>query len=193
MGLHWSEMSEELQGILPSIAILGTVAAVALYLTLARGSVGGSGTQLRAAVWIAIATVLLQGTHFAEELATGFHLRFPELFGLAPMPVGFFVWFNLGWFAIWSLSLWGLATRRRIALFPLWFLALAAVVNLAAHPLLALRQGGYFPGLISSPFVGIAGAILFRQLLRLTGDPIRRRGMSSTATEGEGRAGARFP
>lgn len=162
-------MNVEVRSILPSIAILGTVAAVALYLTLARGGVGGNGAQLRAAVPVAIVTVLLQGAHFAEELATDFHMHLPELFSRPPMPLGFFVWFNLSWLAIWSLSIWGLPARRRIALFPLWFLGIASVVNAMAHPLLAFRTGGYFPGLISSPFVGIGGAILLRRLLRLTG------------------------
>jgi len=164
-------MSEEVQSILPSIAILGSLAAVALYLTLARGGVAGSGAQLRAAVHVAIVAVLLQGAHFAEELATGFHVRFPEIFALPPMPAGFFVSFNIVWLVIWGLGIWGLAARRWLALFPPWFLGLASAVNALAHPLLSLGTGGYFPGLVSSPFVGIAGAILLRQLIRLTGHP----------------------
>jgi hypothetical protein len=162
-------MSEELRSIVPGIAALSLVAAVALILTLARGGIVGSGPQVRAAVRIALVAVLVQGTHFAEELATGFHRRFPELFGFPPMPAGFFVSFNLLWLAIWGLAIWGLTARRSFGLFPLWFLAAASVVNVVAHPLLALRAGGYFPGLVSSPLVGVAGLLLFRHLVRLTG------------------------
>ena len=36
------------------------------------------------------------------------------------------------------------------------------------HPLLALAQGGYFPGLISSPFVAAACFWLWQRLRRAT-------------------------
>jgi hypothetical protein len=161
-------MSEELRSILLGTAGLWAAAVAALFLTLARGGVGASGERLRAAVRLAIVAVLVQGAHFAEELATGFHERFPELFGLTPWPVGFFVSFNLFWLGIWGLSIWGLAARRWFAFFPLWFLAIASVANGLAHPLLSLRDGGYFPGLVSSPFVGIAGILLLRCLFQFT-------------------------
>lgn len=161
-------MREELRSILLGTAGLWIAAVTALFLTLAREGVGASGERLRAAVRLAAVAVILQGGHFAEELATGFHQRFPELLGLTPWPAGFFVSFNLFWLATWGLSIWGLAARRRLALFPLWFLAVAGVANGAAHPLLALRAAGYFPGLVSSPFVGTAGILLLRCLLHLT-------------------------
>lgn len=164
-------MSEELRSILVGTAGLWAAVVVALILTLARGGVGGSVAQVRAAVRTAIAAVLVQAAHFAEELATGFHRRFPELLGLEPWPVAFFVSFNLFWLAIWGLSIGGLAARRSIALFPLWFLGIASVVNVLAHPLLSLRDGGYFPGVVSSLLLGLAGAILLRHLLRLTARP----------------------
>ena len=116
----------------------------------------------------AIIAVLVQGAHFAEELATGFHRRFPEVLGFEPWPVAFFVPFNLLWLAVWSLSIWGLAARQWTALFPLWFLGIASVANALAHPLLSFRAGAYFPGLVSSPFVGIAGAVLLAHLVRVT-------------------------
>jgi hypothetical protein len=161
-------MSEELRSILLGTAGLWVVVVVALILTLARGGVGGSVAQVRAAIRTAIAAVLVQAAHFAEELATGFHRRFPELLGLEPWPAGFFVSFNLFWLAIWGVSIWGLAARRWIALFPLWFLGIASVANVLAHPLLSLLVGGYFPGLVSSPLAGLAGVVLLRHLVRLT-------------------------
>lgn len=161
-------MNDELRSILLGTAGLWIAVVAALFLTLARGGVGASGERLRAAVRLAIVAVLVQAAHFAEELATGFHRRFPDLLGLAPWPVGFFVSFNLFWLVIWGLSIRGLAPRRRAALFLLWFLGVASVANGLAHPLLSLGTGGYFPGLVSSPIVGVAGVLLLRHLSRLT-------------------------
>ena len=161
-------MSEGIRSIVLGTAGLWIALGVALVLTLTRGRVMGDATQLRTAVRAAIIAVLVQGAHFAEELATGFHRRFPELLGLEPWPAGFFVSFNLFWLAIWGLSIWGLAARRWLALFPLWLLGVASVVNALAHPALSLRAGSYFPGLLSSLFVGIAGAVLLGHLVRVT-------------------------
>ena len=47
-------------------------------------------------------------------------------------------------------------------------LAIAGTFNGIAHPALALAAGGYFPGLISSPVIGVAGVLLWRSLLRST-------------------------
>ena len=157
-------MSDQLRSILIGTAGLSVAAVIALLLTLVRGGVETSGRELRLAVRLAFVTTLVQAGHFTEELATGFHRRFPELLGLSPWSLRFFVSFNLVWLAAWVLSLWGLAARRRIALFPLWFLGIASVVNGLAHPALSVRTGGYFPGLVTSPFVGILGILLLRQL-----------------------------
>ncbi len=151
---------------------LSVAAVVALGLTLSRGGVVGDETKLRASIRLAVLAVLLQAAHFAEEWATGFHQRFPELLGLSPWSIRFFVTFNLVWIAIWILSLWGLKARRRVALFPLWFLGLGCVANGLAHPLFALRTGGYFPGLVTSPLVGIVGLLLLRRLFRITTSPL---------------------
>jgi hypothetical protein len=115
-------MNDELRSLLPSTAILGVAVVIAVLLTVTRGWADDRGTHIRAAVQIAVITVLLQAAHFGEELFTGFHERFPALFGLAPMSLPFFVSFNLAWLVIWSLCVWGLASRSRAALFPLWFL-----------------------------------------------------------------------
>jgi uncharacterized protein with HXXEE motif len=161
-------MNEQLRSILTGTAGLSVAAVIALILTLARDGIGASQTRLRSAVRLAIAAILVQSAHFAEELATGFHQRFPELLGLAPWSVRFFVSFNLIWLAAWVLGVFGLAARWRVALFPLWFLGLGCVVNGIAHPLFSLRTGGYFPGLVTSPLVGVAGVLLLRGLSRVT-------------------------
>lgn len=75
----------------------------------------------------------------------------------------------LAWLAIWSLSAWGLAVRRRAAPFPLWFLGIAGLANGVAHPALSVLSGGYFPGLVTSPVFGLAGVLLLRRLLLVTG------------------------
>ena len=162
-------MTEELRSILLGTAGLSVAAVIALLLTLARGGVEADPARLRSTVRVAVGAILCQSAHFSEELATGFHQRFPELLGLAPWSLRFFVPFNLIWLALWTLSVFGLAARRRVALFPLWFLGLGCVANGTAHPLFSLRTGGYFPGLVTSPCVGIAGVLLLQRLARVTG------------------------
>jgi hypothetical protein len=56
----------------------------------------------------------------------------------------------------------------RLALFPIWFFALASIGNGIAHPVLAIIARGYFPGLVTSPIVGIVGILLWRRLTLLT-------------------------
>jgi hypothetical protein len=161
-------MSEELRSILVGTAGLSVAGVIALFLTLSRSGVEASEAELRAAGRLSAIAVLFQAAHFAEELATGFHLRFPPLLGLSPWSLGFFVTFNLFWLVVWSLSLWGLKARWRAALFPLWFLGLGCVVNGLAHPAFSLRTGGYFPGLFTSPLVGLVGIFLLQRLSVIT-------------------------
>jgi hypothetical protein len=149
---------------------LSVAAVIAICLTLARGRVKTSEAQLRAAVRVVVVAILLQAAHFAEEAATGLHQRLPELLGLNPWPLPFFVGFNVFWLGIWGLSAWGLAVRQPAALFPLWFLGVACVVNALFHPSLSLRAGGYFPGLITFPLVAVVGVLLLRHLFLITSD-----------------------
>ncbi len=161
-------MNEELRSVLFGTAGLDVAAGVAVLLTLARGRITHSPRELRAAVRLAVVATLLQSAHFAEELATGFPQRFPELLGLTPWSQSFFLSFNAFWLAVFCLSCRGLAARRRLALFPLWFLGIACLANGVAHPWFAARTGGYFPGLFSSPLVGVVGVLLLRRLFLVT-------------------------
>jgi len=156
-----------MMGGLPSIVVLSVVAVVALYLTISRGGVAAS-MPVRPAVRITAIAIVAQAGHFAEELTTGLHVRLPATFGLGPLPLAAFVLFNVAWLGIWVLSAWGLGRRRRAALFPLWFLGVAGVLNGVAHSLLALRAGGYFPGLVTSPLMAVVGVVLLGRLSRLT-------------------------
>lgn len=161
-------MSEGLRSFLPSISLLGVAFAAALVLTLMRSALREEGSDLLRLVRLALAVIALQCVHFVEEFLTGFEVRLPELLGLAPWPTWIFVPFNVLWIAVWVASAAALAPGARLALLPLWFLAIAMVGNGVAHPLLALRAGGYFPGLISSPVVGVAGTLLCVRLARGT-------------------------
>lgn len=154
--------------LIPSIAVLGLAALAALRLSVVRQP----STQLviksaAASQMLALATAIQAG-HFAEEWATDFHVRFPALFGLEPMPLWFFVAFNVIWIFFWIASVPMLRSGRQIAFFAAWFLAITGMLNGIAHPLMAAVSGGYFPGLFSAPFIGIASTLLWRRLRRAT-------------------------
>ncbi len=117
----------------------------------------------RLIVW-ALLAVAVQCLHFVEEFVTGFYVHYPRLLGLDPWTPSFFVAFNLGWIAIWCLAVAGLQREMRVALVPIWFLALASVVNAVAHPGMAVAVEGYFPGLWTSPVCGVVGVVLVLQL-----------------------------
>jgi hypothetical protein len=145
-----------------------TPPSVFALLTIARAAPrADAAAQARLSRLIAVA-IAVQAAHFAEELGTGFHLRFPAVLGLAPWSATFFVAFNLAWIAIWILSAAGVRRGVSAALVPLWFLALSMIANAVAHPVLALSAASYFPGLITAPIAGIAGLALAHQLLRVT-------------------------
>ena len=114
-------------------------------------------------------SLLGQAVHFAEESVTGFHARFPELLGLPAWPFPLFVSFNLALLVIWA---WGLTSPLHHRLYAIiyWFFALALVLNGVAHPSLSVLVGGYFPGLYSSPVIGILGILLLVRLYRATED-----------------------
>lgn len=84
------------------------------------------------------------------------------------MSFSFFVAFNVTWLVIWAVSVRVLRTGHRGAFFAAWFLAIAGMINGVAHPLLALAAGGYFPGLVSSPFVAAACLLLWLRLRAAT-------------------------
>jgi hypothetical protein len=163
-------MDEEVRSILLGTAGLSLAGVIALLLTILRFNINGNKAELQAVVRVVVLAILTQALHFVEELATGFHQRFPELMGLTAWSARFFVSFNLFWLAIWSLSVWGLAARKRPALFPFWFLGIGCMANGLAHPFFSILTRGYFPGLVTSPFVGVVGVLLLRRLLLVTDD-----------------------
>ena len=159
-----SELGSFLVGTIP----LDVLLVVALHRTLTRRPIDAGPAARRRLMAFFAAAIAVQGTHFAEEWAADFHVRFPELLGLHPWSIELWAGFNIAWLAIWALCLPGLRRGWRPALFPVWFLALACLVNCAAHPLLALAAGGYFPGLWTSPVCGLVGLPFYALLSRLT-------------------------
>lgn len=152
--------------VLPSIVILGLAALAAF--SMSRLSPPENLVERHAAVRMLALATGIQGIHFAEEAVTGFNEQFPALFGQPPIPIAVFVGFNLIWLGIWAASVAGLRSARPTAFFAAWFLAIAGILNGIAHPLLAVTVGGYFPGLLSSPVIGVAGIYLWRRLGRAT-------------------------
>ncbi len=150
--------------LLPSIVILGLAALAAAHQTLThRPRSTSRGTLKSAAIALAVAASI-QAIHFTEEALTDFPGRLGALLGIPAMPMSFFLTFNLCWLTIWAASVPGLRSGRSWAFFAAWFLAIAGVINGVAHPALAIASGDYFPGLVTSPFIGVAGIWLSRKL-----------------------------
>jgi len=168
---------------LPSVMVLGLAALFAGFLARRRGSPPSNAAQRDAAARALAIAVAIQSAHFVEEAATGLPARLPELFGPSAMPSASFVVFNLAWLGIWLASVAGLRSGRRPAFFAAWFLAIAAMANAVAHPLLAVAARGYFPGLVSSPFIGGAGAWLWLRLCSATEPTSRSTGGRGLPTQ----------
>jgi len=156
-----------MRSILLGLAPLGVMLAIACVLTVARPLIPGPLARDRL-VRIFLLGVALQCAHFVEEFTTGFYVEFPQLLGLAPWTPEFFVSFNLAWIAIWILAAVGIREGIRAALVPVWFLAIAMLVNMVAHPLMAFQAQGYFPGLFTSPLAGVVGLMLWPRVLAAT-------------------------
>ena len=160
--------------IVPSIVVLGLVALAAMALARRHQSSEERGPERRAASLALLLATVVQAVHFGEELATGFHEQFPALLGLPPMPLSFFVALNLAWIVIWIAAVPGVQSGKPVAFFAAWFLALAGMLNAIAHPLLALATDGYFPGLVTSPFIGAAALWLWSKLQSAVLRPVFR-------------------
>lgn len=154
--------------LIPSLVALGAAAVAALLLAVRRWSPPDRAMARDHAARALAVALGAQCFHFVEELVMGFHDEFPALFGLSGIPLAAFVIFNLMWIAIWAASIAGLRAARSGAFFAAWFLAIAGTLNGVAHPLFAVRVGGYFPGLLSAPLVAIAALRLGRRLSAAT-------------------------
>ena len=154
--------------LLPSVLVLGLAAWAAYLLARGRRSPAERASERRSAARVLALSVVLQGVHFAEEASTGFTERLGAVFGLPSMPYAFFIVFNVLWIGIWIASVPGVRAGRSWAFFAAWFLAVAGMANGLLHPLLAVASGGYFPGTVSSSFVGLASVWLWVRLRAAT-------------------------
>jgi len=176
-------MNDALRSVLVGTSGLALAASVALAFTFYRAPVSvGAATHNRAIPLIATCLVL-QSAHFIEEYTTRFYQRFPALLGLAPWSARFFVAFNVFWLIVWAVAALGVRSGSRVAFFPLWFLAMAMIANGIAHPVLAVRASGYFPGLITAPVLGITGVALWMRLMSLTQRARQTQARPSRASE----------
>jgi hypothetical protein len=168
-------MNQSVQSELVGTAGLTVAAIAAALLTVLRVPVAAPVDERRRTTMLFCLGLLFQSLHFAEEFATRFFDRFPPVLGLSPWSPTFFVIFNLCWIGIWICAAFGLQAGYRSAFFPVWFFAIAAITNGLAHPILSLRVGGYFPGLLTAPLLGVVGILLWSRLIAATTS--RRRGV----------------
>lgn len=108
----------------------------------------------------------IQFLHFTEEYVYGFHYRVSELMeGMPPFNNNTFVAFNMIAYCLFLLAGLGMNKGMKWPMIVVWFFTMAATLgNALLHPLLALRVGGYFPGLFSSFAYWIIGPMLFTRL-----------------------------
>ncbi|HZS10545.1 MAG TPA: HXXEE domain-containing protein [Blastocatellia bacterium] len=148
------------------VAMMGlNVGLVIAYLVwLSREDGRGSGSSKVLSIYLT--GIAVQCAHFCEEYLTGFQTRFPGLAGYR-WSDGLFVAFNLIWLCWFVLAAVGGLYRVRLAYLVVWFFALAGGIgNGIVHPVLSIIQGGYFPGLITSPAHLIIGILLTRALVK---------------------------
>ncbi len=147
----------QLSSYLPSALALLMLLIAAVVLTVVRPHLR---REVRASArFFAVVglTIVAQCLHFLEELRSRLYIRLPETLELQPWTESLFVSFNVTWLAIWAISLFAVRAGLVIAVCFLWFLGLAMVLNLLVHPVLAFLTGGYFPGLVTAPLVGVLG------------------------------------
>jgi Protein of unknown function with HXXEE motif len=162
-------MNENLRSMFLGTAGLSVAAVAALLLTLLRTPRPADPAAREGTARLFLLGLAVQSLHFMEEFVTGFQDRFPALLGLPAWSEQFFVVFNLIWLSVWILSATDLLMgAHRLSLFPVWFFSIAAAANGIAHPVLAVIAHGYFPGLITSPVLGVLGVVLWLRLRDLT-------------------------
>ncbi|MEK6279814.1 MAG: HXXEE domain-containing protein [Acidobacteriota bacterium] len=107
----------------------------------------------------------IQFLHFTEEYVYGFHYRVSELMeGIPPFNANTFVAFNMIAYCLFLLAGLGIYKGVKWAMVVVWFFTFTVLGNAVWHSLLAIRVGGYFPGLFTSFAYWIVGPILFMRL-----------------------------
>ncbi len=115
---------------------------------------------------IYLIALAIQFLHFTEEYVYGFHVRVTEIIaGMPPFDTNIFVAFNMIAYSLFLLGGLGMYKGMKSPMVIVWFFTIACLGNAIWHSLLALRVGGYFPGLITSFAYWILGPILLIRLL----------------------------
>lgn len=148
--------------------MLAFPAAAAIVLTALRPRLRMDRAARRRFLLVVGLMIVGQALHFVEELLTQLYIVFPTSFGYPPAAQSAFIWANVTFLGIWAAALVAVREGLVIGLLPLWFLGYAEVLNLFLHPLLALRAGGYYPGVVTAPIVGVLGILTLRELFRIT-------------------------
>jgi hypothetical protein len=145
-------------------AVWPLVAALVIAFGIWRAGVAAAGSRsVRAA---AIVAIVVQVLHLVEERQTGFYREFPPLFGAEPWTAQRFVTFNVAWLVAFVIAT-AMTERTKLASLALLFLVVGGGIgNGLGHLGLALRAGGYFPGLYTAPFAFAAGTNLLWRLTR---------------------------
>jgi hypothetical protein len=117
---------------------------------------------------IYLVALAIQFLHFTEEYIYGFQFRVVEIMaGMPPFDPNVFLAFNMIAYCLFLLAGLGMYRGMKFPMIIVWFFAIGGVLgNAIWHPLLALRVGGYFPGLYTSLAYWIVGPILLRRLWR---------------------------
>ena len=161
-------MSDNFTGVVIYASAFCAVILVSIMLTVVRNYKNINEQTLHRFVKLFLVGIAFQCLHFTEEFITRLYELLPQLLGIQTWSKEFFVVFNLSWIFIWILSVVGIKNNFRAAFIPTWFFALMMTANGIIHPLLAVAVGGDFPGLITSPNVGILGILILDTLLKMT-------------------------
>jgi hypothetical protein len=121
--------------------------------------------QVERVLPVYLVALAIQFLHFTEEYVYGFHQRVTEITaGMPPFNVNVFVAFNMIAYALFLLAGLGMYKGLKSPMIIVWFFAIVFLANAIWHLLLALRVGGYFPGLYTSFAGWILGPMLLRRL-----------------------------
>jgi hypothetical protein len=146
-----------------AVALLAVALLVSYVLWLAR-FMWPPASRVIPAFAVAVA---IQCVHLLEEYRTGFYRIFPSAMGSEAWSARRFLAFNLVWLAVFVVAGVGLQRVWRPAYLIALFLAIGGGIgNGLGHIMLAIRVGGYFPGVYTAPLALLSGAFLAFQLFR---------------------------
>jgi hypothetical protein len=108
----------------------------------------------------------IQLLHFTEEYLTDFTSALPELLGLEPYPMDYWVVFNMVAYAVF---IWGgiiiFKRIKKLMIIPLFFILIGVLFNGIVHVGLAIYTGGYFSGLYTALAFVVLGPVLLKRMI----------------------------